>query len=116
MRRAPADAIQTAPELVLIAHVPAAAIAKAVPIELEPLDAFSEPEPSTGATIELASGRLVVVIYGAVTERISLHAAGADADDAVDDFLQESGIAAEAVEWRRRHLAETVSGPSRARS
>lgn len=116
MRRAPADAIRSTPELVLIAYVPAAMLDVVIPVELESLDTFAEPEPSTGATIQLESGRHVIVIYGTVTERLSVHAAGKDADDAVDDFLHESGLAAGAIEWRRRHLAETVTGmPSRER-
>jgi hypothetical protein len=99
MRRAAADAIRTPPELALIAHVPRPALKRAVPVVLEQLDPFSEPEPSQGASIELASGRLVVVIYGLQTERLSLHVVWPDAAQAVDDFLRESRLDQSAIEW-----------------
>jgi len=67
---------------------------------LEPLDSFTEPEPSRGATIELANGRYLVVIYGEITERLSVHA-GTDAQEAVDDFLRESRLPESAIVWRR---------------
>ena len=101
MRRASANAIRTAPELVLIARVPQSTIESIVPVPLDSLDAFAEPEPSQGATVELASGRLVVVIHGLMTGRLSVHATPADGNDAVEDFLRESGMPHEAIEWRR---------------
>ena len=57
MRRAAADAIRNPPDLALIAHVPAPTLRRAIPVALEKLGPFTEPEPSEGATIELASGR-----------------------------------------------------------
>lgn len=99
MRRAAADAIRTPPELALIAHVSRPTLQRAVPVDLEPLDPFAEPEPSQGASIELASGRLVVVIYGLETEHLSLHAVWPDAAKAVDDFLRESRLDQSSIEW-----------------
>jgi hypothetical protein len=99
MRRAAGNAIRTPPDLVLIAHVPFPVLQRAVPVVLAPLDPFSEPEPSTGATIELASGRHVIVIYGLETERLSLHAAWPEAPQSVADFLREAALGAFAIEW-----------------
>jgi len=106
MRRAASNAMRSTPELALIARVPESTIGSVVPVPLEALDSFAEPEPSKGATIELASGRLVVVIHGLVTGRLSVHATSADADEAVDDFLRESGIPHDAIEWRRPSFAK----------
>jgi len=99
MRRAAADAIRNPPDLALIAHVPTATLRRAVPVALEKLGPFTEPEPSEGATIELASGRYVVVIYGLVTERLYIHAANPDGVAAVVDFLRESKIGEASIEW-----------------
>ncbi|HXH40290.1 MAG TPA: hypothetical protein VNN08_16800 [Thermoanaerobaculia bacterium] len=99
MRRAPADAIRTSPELALVAHISPPVLKRAVPVALEPLDPFAEPEPSQGASIELASGRLVVVVYGLQTEHLSLHAVWPDAAQAVDDFLRESRLDQSSIEW-----------------
>ena len=85
--------------IALIAHVPAATLRRAIPIALEKLGPFTEPEPSEGATIELASGRHVVVIFGLVTERLYVHAANPDGVAAVADFLRESRIGEASIEW-----------------
>jgi hypothetical protein len=99
MRRAAADALRTPPELALIANVPRSDLMVATPVVLQPIDSFSEPEPSEGATIELASGRHVVVIYGLSTARLSVHAAWPDAPQSVADFLHESGLRPADIEW-----------------
>src|SRR2546423_12510339 len=99
MRRAAADAIRNPPELALIAHVPAATLRRAIPVTLEKLGPFTEPEPSEGATIELASGRHVMVIFGLTTERLYIHAANPDGVAAVADFLRESKIGEASSEW-----------------
>ena len=99
MRRAAADAMRNPPDLALIAHVPAGTLRRAIPVVLEKLGAFTEPEPSEGATVELASGRHVVVIYGLVTERLYIHAANPDGVAAVADFLRESKIGEASIEW-----------------
>jgi hypothetical protein len=99
MRRAAADAIRNPADLALIAHVPAATLRRAGPVDIEKLGPFTEPEPSEGATIELASGRYVGVIYGLVTERLYIHAANPDAVVAVADFLRESKIGEASIEW-----------------
>jgi len=99
MRRAAADAIRNPPDLALIARVPAATVRRAIPIALEKLGPFTEPEPSEGATIELASGRHVMVIFGLITERLYIHAANPDGVAAVADFLRESKIGEASIEW-----------------
>jgi len=99
MRRAAADAIRNPPDLALIAHVPAATLRRAIPIDLEKLGPFTEPEPSEGATIELASGRYVAVIFGLITERLYIHAANPGEVAAVADFLRESKIGEASIEW-----------------
>jgi hypothetical protein len=99
MRRAAPDAIRNPLDLALIAHVPAATLRRAIPIPLEKLGPFTEPEPSEGATIELASGRYVVAIYGLVTERLYIHAANPDGVAAVADFLRESRVGEASIEW-----------------
>ena len=111
MRRAAADAIRNPPDLALIAHVPSATLRRAVPIALEELGPFTEPEPSEGATVELASGRCVVVIYGLVTERLYIHAANPEGGAAVADFLRESKIGEASIEWLDpRFSAATAAG------
>lgn len=100
MRLADTTAIGSPPELALIAHVPASRLPGVIPVALEPLDPFAEAEPSRGATIELASGGHVVVVYGLVTERLFVHAAAAQMADAIEDFLQETGLPAESIAWR----------------
>jgi hypothetical protein len=99
MRRAAANAIRNPPALALIAHVPVATLRRAIPVALEKLGPFTEPEPSEGATIELASGRYVGIIFGLVTERLSIYAANPDGVAAVADFLRESKIGEASIEW-----------------
>ena len=99
MPRAVEDEFRTPPDLALTAPVPAATLWRAIPITLEKLGPFTEPEPSEGATIELASGRYVVVIFGLVTERLYVHAANPDGVAAVADFLRESKIGEASIEW-----------------
>ena len=108
MRRAAADAIQTPPELALVAHVSPALLRGAVPVSLQAMDAFSEPEPSNGATIELASGRHVIVIYGLTTNRLSVHAAWPDAPAAISDFLRESALSQANIEWVDSRLSALI--------
>jgi hypothetical protein len=100
MRAAGNTAMRSTPELALVVHVPASEIGRVVPVPLERLDPFTEPEPSRGATIELANGRQLVVIYGEVTGRLSVHA-GLDSQEAIDDFLRETHLPDSAVIWRR---------------
>ena len=102
MRAAAATAMSSTPELELVVLLSPSELAKAVPVDLEPLDAFAEPEPSRGATVRLESGRYVVVIYGEVTKRLSVHA-GRDAEQAVADFVQEAKIHESAIVWQRSH-------------
>jgi hypothetical protein len=109
MRRADPDAVRTPPELALIARVPPPLLKRAVPVSLEALDPFSEPEPSEGATIQLASGRHVIVIYGLHTERLSVHAAWPEAPLAVADFLREAGLDESSIEWLDPRLATLVN-------
>lgn len=109
MRRAAADAVRNPPDLALIAHVPAATLRRAIPVTLERLDPFAEPEPSEGATIELASGRHVIVIYGLVTERLYLHAANPEGPAAVADFLRESRIGEASIEWLDPHFSAATA-------
>jgi hypothetical protein len=100
MRVALPTAIDSPPELALIVQVPASDLQRVLPVALEPLDSFAEAEPSRGATIELASGRHVVAVYGLVTERLFVHTAAADAQVAVDDFLRETRLPASSIAWR----------------
>lgn len=113
MRGAAADAVRNPPDLALIAHVPRATLRRAIPVALEKLGPFTEPEPSEGATIELASGRHVVVIYGLTTERLYVHAANPDGVAAVVDFLRESRIGEASIEWLdpRFAAATAAAGP-----
>jgi hypothetical protein len=110
MRHAASDAIGTSPDLALIARVPSSVLKQAVPVALEALDPFSEAEPSAGATIELASGRHVIVIYGFETKRLSVHAAWPEAPSAVSDFLRESALQESAIEWLDPRLSALVPG------
>jgi hypothetical protein len=114
MRRAAADAVRTPPDLALIAHVPAATLRRAIPVALEALDPFSEPEPSEGATIELASGRHVIIVYGLETERLCVHAAKPDGPSAVADFLRESKIGEASIEWLDPRFSAAIAEQHRA--
>jgi hypothetical protein len=108
MRRAAPNAIATPPELALIAHLPAAKLKQTIPVELEPVDPFAEPEPSEGAAIELATGRYVVVFFGLETERLSVHAAWPEAPESITDFLRESRLDPAAVEWMDPRIALVI--------
>jgi hypothetical protein len=99
MRSAASDAMRTAPELALIAHVSPPVLERAIPVDLQTIDAFSEPEPSEGAMIELLSGRHIVVIYGLSTERLYVHATWPDAPKTISDFLRESTLNHSDIEW-----------------
>jgi hypothetical protein len=115
MRHAAPDAIRTPPDLALIARVPSSVLKQAVPVSLEALDPFSEPEPSEGATIELASGRHVIVIYGLQTKRLSVHASWPEAPSAVGDFLRESALQESAIEWLDPRLSALLPGEPKRR-
>lgn len=101
MRSAPPNATRVAPELVAILRVPVSRLREIIPVPLQPLDSFTEPEPSRGATIRLETGRHIVVIYGDETQQLQIHAEPADVHDVVDDFLTETGLDASAIEWLR---------------
>jgi hypothetical protein len=101
MRAAPGTATRVEPELVAILRVPAARLRDVVPVPLAALDSFTEPEPSTGATIRLETGRHIVLIYGLETQQLQIHAQPADICEVVDDFLRETGLDATAIEWLR---------------
>jgi hypothetical protein len=105
MRRAAPDAVRTPPELALIARVSPRMLKRQIPIALVALDPFSEPEPSEGAAIELASGRHVIVVYGLQTERLYVHAAWPEALQSVADFLREAAIDRDSVEWADSRLS-----------
>jgi hypothetical protein len=94
----------------LTARVSSSVSKQAVPVTLDALDPFSEPEPSEGATIELASGRHVIVIYGLQTKRLSVHAAWPEAPSAVGDFLRESALQESAIEWLVPRLSTLFPG------
>jgi hypothetical protein len=87
------------PASLLVGGTPKATLRRAIPVALEKLGPFTEPEPSEGATIELASGRHVILIYGLTTERLYVHAANPDGVAAVVDFLRESRIGEASLEW-----------------
>lgn len=101
MRPAAPTALKVPPEVALVVRVPAAALASVIPLPLLPLDSFAEPEPSAGATIQLESGRYLVAIYGQVTERLSIHVSPSEADETIEDFLNETRLDPSAIVWRR---------------
>lgn len=113
MHVASPNSTRVPPELVAILRVPASRLREVVPVSLEPLDPFAEAEPSTGATIQLESGRHVVVIYGLETHQLQLHADPAVALEALDEFLEESGLDPTTVEWSRVELERSAESVER---
>jgi hypothetical protein len=60
----------------------------------------SEPEPSKGALVQLASGNYIVVAYGAVTRRATVSfPVSVDVHDAIEALLREVALQPSEVLW-----------------
>ena len=86
---------------VLLADVPEQKLPELLPIELEELDPFAEPEPSVGALLQLVSGWYVVVVYGKVTSTMKvLIPEGTDPARGIDAVLDEIPLPPSSIRWR----------------
>jgi hypothetical protein len=70
------------------------------PVRFSRVDALAEPEPSTGALIQLDSGPYAIVMYGKETGRATISfPATADVGRALAALIRETTIRRNEIEW-----------------
>lgn len=78
------------------------------PVPFEPMDPFSEPEPSDGALVQLESGLHIVVVYGTVTHRTTLFfPVSADLNIALQRVFTEIAIQPSEILWTAESAVTT---------
>ena len=71
-------------------------------VEFKTLGPFAAPEPSIGAAVRLASGRVATLAYGKGSHLLRVDL---PANDSVQAFLGEVTLPDKAITWRRRQRA-----------
>jgi len=71
-------------------------------VEFKTIEPFAAPEPSIGAAVRLASGRVATLAYGKGSHLLRVDL---PAHDSVKAFLGEVTLPREAITWRRRSRA-----------
>jgi hypothetical protein len=100
MKTAPAEALVDDVRPSLIVRMRPDELNRLFPIQLVDLDPLAAPEPSRGALLRLASGRMVVIEYGMVTSRLTVSVPTyANIAETLLDLMNEAQIDMDAVEW-----------------
>jgi hypothetical protein len=85
---------------VLVLSVDEQRLHELFPVRFSRVDALAEPEPSTGALIQLDSGPYAVVMYGQETGRATISfPATADVRLALAALVREMAISRSEIEW-----------------
>lgn len=105
MHTAPAEALAADVRPALIARIAPAELERLFPIQFIDLDPLAAAEPSRGALLRLASGRMVVVEYGTVTSRLTVSVPTyANIAETLIDLVSEAPIDMDAIEWITEHI------------
>jgi hypothetical protein len=100
MRRARAAEMNEDAVPVLVLSVDERRLRELFPVRFSRVDALAEPEPSTGALIQLDSGPYAVVMYGKETGRATISfPATSDVRRALAALIRETPIRRNEVEW-----------------
>ncbi len=100
MHTEPAEALVNDVRPSLIVRMTPVELEHLFPIEFVDLDPLAAAEPSRGALLRLASGRLVVIEYGLVTSRLTVSVpAYVNIAETLLDLMNEAQIDMDAVEW-----------------
>ena len=81
-------------------QLPEEELSRLFPFRMKNLDPLSEPEPSKGILLRLQSGDYAVLVYGKLTETLTVLAAPTKLAKTVDNLLKEVAIPDEYITWR----------------
>lgn len=81
-------------------QLPQDELAKLFPIRMKDIDPLIEPEPSKGILIRLNSGDYAVLIYGKLSETLTVLAVQANLPRTVESLLDEVPIPHQKIIWR----------------
>ena len=100
MRRARATEMNEDAVPALVLSVDAHRLRELFPVRFSRVAPLAEPEPSTGALIQLDSGPYAVVMYGKETGRATISfPASADVRRALAALVREAGIRRDEITW-----------------
>jgi len=100
MRAAKPQELSTEAVPALKIHLPEEELSKLFPFRMKNIDPLSEPEPSKGILLRLGSGDYAVLIYGKLSETLTVLAAPTKLGKTVDNLLKEVHIPHEKIIWR----------------
>lgn len=81
-------------------QLPEEELSKLFPFRMKNIDPLSEPESSKGILLRLQSGDYAVLIYGKLTETLTVLAAPTKLAKTLDNLLKEVPIPDEKIIWR----------------
>ncbi len=100
MRVARAQELQTEAFPALRIHLPHDELTKFLPVRMKSIDPLAEPEPSKGILLKLESGDYAVLVYGEVSETLTvLFPRKTNVEMAVGSFFAEVPIPRKQVFW-----------------
>lgn len=101
MKRATPEELVEEAVPVLEARLQEEEVRRLLPVELSPVDALAEAEPSVGALVRLRGGLLAVAVYGMETGTLSLRLPRISVSaEALRALLKEIPVPEDAVLWR----------------
>jgi hypothetical protein len=100
MRAAKPQELRTEAVPALKIQLPEGELSKLFPVRMKNIDPLSEPEPSKGILVRLQSGDYVVLVYGKMSETLTVLAARPKLEKTVESLLKEVHIPDEMIVWR----------------
>ena len=100
MRVAKPEELKTEAEPALKVQIPEGELSRLFPIRMKNIDPLSEPEPSKGILLRLESGDYAVLIYGKLSETLTVLAVRTKLAKTVENLLKEVHIPDEKIIWR----------------
>jgi hypothetical protein len=100
MRVAKPEELGTEAVPALKVQLPEEELSKLFPVRMKNIDSLIEPEPSKGILIRLQSGDYAVLIYGKLSETLTVLAAPTKLAKTVDSLLKEIPIPDAKIIWR----------------
>lgn len=108
MRRVHPHELQEDAVPALVLSLTETRVGELFPVSFEPMDPFSEPEPSEGALVQLDDGHLVVVVHGTVTHRVTL-SVPVSATTSLQTVFAQIPIRLSEVVWTAESAAKTAA-------
>ena len=100
MRAAKPEELGTEAVPALKAQLHEEELSRLFPIKMKNIDPLSEPEPSKGILVQLQTGEYAVLIYGKLSETLTVLAVRPKLAKTVDNLLKEIHIPDERIIWR----------------